>query len=497
MGTVVDFSAGVPPAAAIRDAGHIGAVRYVSPPRAGWMTGKPATRGQVDEYTRESMPWAAVWQYGKSRFPDVMRGRDGGVADAKAAQAKLEELGAPGKPVFFAVDFDISRAQWATARAYFEGVNSVIGAARTGIYGGVDVCRWAADAGVIGDAGGGRVWAWQTRSWSRGERFDRAVLFQRVIDAPSAPGPRVAGVTVDVNDVLAPSWGQNEIGGTHMTITPHHGRRGDPVWLPEVLRAFGVTVREYDGWKGRGQGDFAEITGVICHHTGGPTPDRTGPGIIAHGHSALRGLLSQIHLGKDGVVTIVGAGIAYHAGSGVMGDGKSGSVWRHSASGTQAYAIGNANAIGIEAQNSGSEPWPEVQRDAYVRTVAAICWYLGLPVDTAVQGHKEYVRPAGRKTDPSFDMNVFRREVSAMVDNPPFDDLGEDNMDEIKRMLADIRRRVEIIEVQLIGPAHPDNPAGGRGWPVLGANEKGQYLTLVDSVGALRRDVADAKGDGK
>ena len=45
--TVLDFSAGIIPAKAIRDAGHVGAVRYISPPRESWMRGKPATAAEV------------------------------------------------------------------------------------------------------------------------------------------------------------------------------------------------------------------------------------------------------------------------------------------------------------------------------------------------------------------------------------------------------------------------------------------------------------------
>ena len=41
LSTVIDFAAGVPSASAVKRAGHIGAVRYLSPPRAAWMKGKP------------------------------------------------------------------------------------------------------------------------------------------------------------------------------------------------------------------------------------------------------------------------------------------------------------------------------------------------------------------------------------------------------------------------------------------------------------------------
>ncbi|MBV7302941.1 N-acetylmuramoyl-L-alanine amidase [Corynebacterium sp. TAE3-ERU2] len=203
-----------------------------------------------------------------------------------------------------------------------------------------------------------------------------------------------------------------------MAITkPSPGRRGDPVWLPEVLRLWGVTVKELPGWRDRGQGDFDDIVGVMCHHTGSAT---TPPSLIANGHSALRGLLSQIHLSPDGVATICGAGIAYHAGAadpgrgGVAGEGY---VRRRSVSGVQGYTSGNAKLIGIEAQHAGTHwNWPEPQLRAYALCCAAICWYLGLPVK-AVMGHKEYA--PSRKIDPTISMEGFRRRVAELLANPP------------------------------------------------------------------------------
>lgn len=62
-----------------------------------------------------------------------------------------------------------------------------------------------------------------------------------------------------------------------------------------------------------------------------------------------------------------------------------------------------------------------------------------------------------------------------------------------------IEGKVNTIEDQLMGPdqsklAEADrNPNGGRGWRTLGSNAKGQWLTLVDAMGALRQDNA-AKG---
>ena len=52
------------------------------------------------------------------------------------------------------------------------------------------------------------AWAWQTRSWSRGQIDPAAVLYQRVVSTASNPGPIVGGIEVDVNDVLAQDCGQ-------------------------------------------------------------------------------------------------------------------------------------------------------------------------------------------------------------------------------------------------------------------------------------------------
>jgi N-acetyl-anhydromuramyl-L-alanine amidase AmpD len=78
---------------------------------------------------------------------------------------------------------------------------------------------------------------------------------------------------------------------------------------------------------------------------------------------------------------------------------------------------GNANFIGIEAENTGLAddfPWPEVQMDAYRRGVAAILTHLGRGADFCA-GHKEYALPKGRKPDPSFDMDAFRSSVATIM----------------------------------------------------------------------------------
>ena len=85
----------------------------------------------------------------------------------------------------------------------------MLGVRRTGVYGGINVCQWAAADGVIGNSSTpGHRWAWQTRAWSGRQIDPAAVLYQRVVSTASNPGPLVGGCEVDVNDVLAPDCGQ-------------------------------------------------------------------------------------------------------------------------------------------------------------------------------------------------------------------------------------------------------------------------------------------------
>lgn len=225
MATVLDYSAKPIPARLIRDAGHLGAIRYISPPREKWMQGKPATEQETADFKKNALDTAFVWQYGGASNPDAMRGYEGGKADAEAADKQLKAIKRTGYPVFFAVDFDITLAQWNnTAVHYFKAACEVLGRERVGIYGHSRVCDWAREDGVIGTAGDGKYLMWQTISWSRGVVHPQAVLLQNV---HNVPGP--GGVQVDVNQVLHTYWGQHPPRPDQTTDTP----TTEPVAPPE------------------------------------------------------------------------------------------------------------------------------------------------------------------------------------------------------------------------------------------------------------------------
>ncbi|MBH0778828.1 N-acetylmuramoyl-L-alanine amidase [Nocardia sp. NEAU-351] len=178
------------------------------------------------------------------------------------------------------------------------------------------------------------------------------------------------------------------------------GWYGDPVWLDVVLRDEGLTVIEAPGWRERGEGDFRNIWGVICHHTGG---SRTPATEIMYGVPALQGLLSQIHLAQDGTVTLCGVGVAWHAGMGEY----------------PGLPEDNANwhTIGIEAANNGTEGWSNAQYWAYVKVCAAIVRRLGYAADRVI-AHKEWAGRKQGKWDPgALDMVRFRDDVQAQIDH--------------------------------------------------------------------------------
>lgn len=187
------------------------------------------------------------------------------------------------------------------------------------------------------------------------------------------------------------------------------GWTGDPVWLADVLKAYDggprINVRELPDWREWGHGDFLDIRGVMIHHTGNA---RETAESIQRGRPDLPGPLSNLHIAPDGTVTVVAAGICWHAGRG---------SWQWLPT-----DMGNQHMIGIECawpmdtsitpQTQWRERWPDPQIIAMRDTVAAILNRLGFD-SSRVIAHKEYAGAVQGKWDPgNIDMNWFRGEVS-------------------------------------------------------------------------------------
>ena len=213
---LIDFTHRLASPEQIKAAGFDGALVYVSELRPGAdFDFKPVTRAYADGLRAAGLHVVSCYQYGKPGWPnspsDFTRGFAGGVADAQTALRLHGAAGGPASaPIFFSIDEGIDRNTWdSVAIEWLRGINSVLGVGRTGVYGSSSVCAWAIDDGVIGPSTSpGHWWAWQTRAWSSGVREARAVLFQSVVVAGSELGVPIGGTHVDVDDVLAPDFGQ-------------------------------------------------------------------------------------------------------------------------------------------------------------------------------------------------------------------------------------------------------------------------------------------------
>lgn len=177
--------------------------------------------------------------------------------------------------------------------------------------------------------------------------------------------------------------------------------------LATVLRGAGLKVVEESGWQTRGHsgprhasGDFGVgLSGkpktIVCHHTGGLKDLR----VIVEGRPGLSGPLANIWLAQDGTWHVTAAGMCYHAGA------------------VRDLSYANEWSIGIEAEATGVDPWPQVQYHSYAKGCAALCKAFDLS-SSRVLGHKEVCEPPGRKNDPNFSMAAFRDLVERYLQQP-------------------------------------------------------------------------------
>jgi hypothetical protein len=175
--------------------------------------------------------------------------------------------------------------------------------------------------------------------------------------------------------------------------------------LADIARSAGLTVVEIPGWKTRGRpartGNF-DPNGVLCHHTGGRSDSRAYAEWMAlEGRPDLPAPLAHFGLSRTGIVYVLAAGRANHAG-------KTRAIGSWLKAGD-----GNAQLIGIEAMNTGSEGWSGAQHDAYVRLCAALCKSFGWPASHVV-AHRE-TSLTGKPDPGGIDMGEFRGAVAVAL----------------------------------------------------------------------------------
>ena len=183
-------------------------MRYISPAREAWMKGKPLSKKELDDYKANGLQVGFIWQNQKN---DWTAGFVGGVADAKAAQKKMEELGYPDAVIYCAIDNNLSEKSkdalnvWnKTAAEYVKGFQSVIGRERTGIYANYFCIAWAIEDNL-------GTYYWQ-HNWTnidsvtgklKTELHSAAHIHQYQIDIAG-----VLPVKIDRNKVIKSYFGQ-------------------------------------------------------------------------------------------------------------------------------------------------------------------------------------------------------------------------------------------------------------------------------------------------
>ena len=201
LGVLLDYAAGVISASAIRSSGAAGVIRYVSDPRPGgeWMKGKPIQLPEARDLYQSGLKIVSCYQYGKQGSADWLGGQPAGVKHGERGwQLHLAAGGSYGAPVYASIDDDPTFEQYKQQVApYLRGWESVLGHQRVGVYANSKTIDWALQDGL-------GSYFWQ-HNWGspKGYTHPAAHLHQVEIDKRS-----VAGVGVDVNDILKPRFGQ-------------------------------------------------------------------------------------------------------------------------------------------------------------------------------------------------------------------------------------------------------------------------------------------------
>lgn len=209
--------------AQIKAAGYSFVCRYLSGSPG---SGKDISAQEILDYYNAGILVVFNWE------TDGIEGSEAaGVADATAAQAELATLAAQvatlggsvtlataigEAPIIFSCDTSPSATVDADAVAYMRGVNSVIGLARSGGYGGYAAIQAMFNAGVI-------TYGWQTYAWSNGAWDTRALL--RQVQNSVTLGP------AQVDEDEAAYW-------TSSTILGASDKFGQCMWNETVLPPF-------------------------------------------------------------------------------------------------------------------------------------------------------------------------------------------------------------------------------------------------------------------
>ncbi|MFJ8863605.1 N-acetylmuramoyl-L-alanine amidase [Streptomyces sp. NPDC102451] len=283
-------------------------------------------------------------------------------------------------------------------------------------------------------------------------------------------------------------------------------------WLT-VLRAEGVTVEEYPGWRTRGRDaatgmTFGPVRMFLNHHTAG----RNARDVVAkNGVSGLPGPLAHVYLARSGVATMCSAGRANHAGTMAVNayasfrDEKSSHPSPSKASGT---VDGNDVSYGIETENLGDnkDVYPRAQYDAWVRIDAAVCRFhgwsaesVGCHKETSIEGKIDPRGPVegyGARSRFAFTPAQFRADVAERLTHPASWSPGTTapSTPSKETPVAATDKQIDDLHGNLlrIGDIGTETKAGDTATRTM--HGAGYYLAhILDQVRQLRAEVAALK----
>lgn len=185
-----------------------------------------------------------------------------------------------------------------------------------------------------------------------------------------------------------------------------------------LLREWGHTVHEVDGWQRRGKGSMT-TRGRINHHTAGGTGNKPSLPVVVHGRRGLRNSLSRWFVARDGTIYLVALRKSWHAGRGRKGS--------------------NSTLSGTEAEHSGGagEAWGEASLAAQADIDAAECHVFGITADV-IWDHKEHA-PSRKVDRVNIDPAAWRDRVRKLTGEMRGGDEPEED---------DEMQRIDVIETE-------------------------------------------------
>jgi hypothetical protein len=190
----VDYAGGRPSPTSLRANGVTFVCRYLSDGGPS-LPGKQLLSAEAAALKSAGIEIVSNWE---TSATSAFGGFNAGVADAHVADAAHTAVGGPAtRPIYFSCDWDETPDQAPTVAAYFQGVASVIGLSRAGVYGGFWTVSRLLDAGLVS-------YAWQTQAWSGGQQDPRVAILQD----NNAGYLTIDSVQCDVDRALVADYGQ-------------------------------------------------------------------------------------------------------------------------------------------------------------------------------------------------------------------------------------------------------------------------------------------------